>query len=776
MSSMRISSTGARAVILGLALLTTLLILPHSVWAAYQGLPPVWSEPDPFPANTTFLPDVNCNKPPPDQMPVIKTGFYWARLGERTTGRSVNRRDEFRINLKAGQLLRLHLYSEFGKLAVIVSRITTKKSGQKFRHIYFIKRCRDFPGYIAEIRFNPLFDDEYRVGVFNPGSGIKGIVERYLLEVEVVDNTNPPATHMCAGQPVPPPGVERKVSHAVEGWRAGNGRSEWSYSSESDLVRVWAHTYADVINQAAHHNLVEDEEETVKVVDYQTFEVTGVSGALYRCNISANLDLKGIVDRMDYTLPVGGSATKYHAELLFGLAETTLPRQIDTAPGARIRAWKVGNNIWEDLAWDIVFAVAAGGLSIMPGSSVAFTALGATVSTTLTVLPIIQDNIAADEYVSNRYRVNINNASLQAGKQYMVYALMIGRVRTVSTMAAAGMCELDFWYRAPYLCEDEGHDALGGRGFRLKDYQVTFAKTASDPPCTPMSPEPADGQRIIPMGGPLQVKWQGGDPDGEILFYDLYWGEVNPPPLFAGGLNKPQIEVLCQGDKTYYWRVVATDQKGNKTIGPLWQYNTSSLNHRPLLPQVLTPQNVKTDVPVNTRLAWRATDPDGDPLTYEVTLTRTNGATVFQTTTTDNSVALPAPLEPGAHYTWTVKASDGRGGEITATFSFATVNHPPAPPYSPQPSNQHTGVDHRLPMTCYVQDPEGDPLICDLYLGQASLPVAPTISGITPDADGKVTFTPTLLDNTTYRWKVTVRDNYARIKAGPIWTFTTGAD
>ena len=138
-------------------------------------------------------------------------------------------------------------------------------------------------------------------------------------------------------------------------------------------------------------------------------------------------------------------------------------------------------------------------------------------NTTLTVLPIVQDNITADEYVSNRYRVDIKNAFLEAGKQYMVYALMLGRVRTVSTGMAAGMCELDFWYRAPFLCEDEGHDALGGRGFCLKDYQVTFAQTGNDPPCAPSDPHPGQAEEVIPQGSVLELTWEGHDPDGEIL-------------------------------------------------------------------------------------------------------------------------------------------------------------------------------------------------------------------------------------------------------------------
>ena len=742
-----------------------------------QGLPPDWNRSDPIPAQAVFLPDVNCNQPPPDQMPLIGSGVYWAKLGERTPGRSVNRRDEFKIELKAGQLLRLHLYPEGGELGLSISRVDPLPPGQatsskkRLRHIYRTVRCRDFPGRVAAVDFTPLHDGEYRLSVWN--AYIKTPKVRYVFQVEVLDNANPPADHLCAGQPVPPPGVEPKITQAVEGWQSGNGRSQWSLSPDTGLVRVWAHTYADVIDQVAHGDLVRDEEETVKVVDYKTFEVTGVPGALYRCDLSAELELKGLIDRMDYTLPVGGSATKYHAELVWGLAETTSPRQIDTAPGARVQAWKVGNNLWEDLAWDIAFAVAAGGLSIMPGSSVAFTILGNAVNTTLTVLPIIQDNISADEYVSNRYQVDIKNAFLEAGKQYMVYALMIGRVRTVSTGAAAGMCELDFWYRAPYLCEDEGHDALNGRGFRLKDYQVTFARTGNDPPCAPSNPSPGVGEQVIPQGSVLEVQWEGHDPDGEILVYDLYWGSTSPPPLYKRGLTDTKVTVGAAGDRTYHWRVVARDQKGNMTTGPLWYYTTSRTNHMPRMPEALTPRDRVSGVPVDTALAWQCSDPDGDPLTFRVTLAKQGQPPQDLGTFTDTTLDLPFALEPGVQYTWTVTALDGRGGETPATFSFTTLNQPPSAPYAPHPANQEMSFDRNQPLWWYVQDPEGDPLTCDLYLGRGTLPGQPTRTGLVPDNHGKVVHNQYLEPGAAYVWQVKVRDDRGRERTGPPWSFVT---
>lgn len=681
MSSWRARFLGTFAGLLGLALIAAVTFTPYRAGAAYQGLPPQWQSANPIPPQAQFLADVNCNNPPPDQMPVITTGLYWARLGERTPGRSVNRRDEFRINLKARQLVRLHLYPEGANLLVSVSRVTTTASGRRVRHIYHQKYCRNFANNIAEVNFTPQHDGEYRISVAN--APIRTPLVRYVLEVEVIDNPNPTATHQCGGQPAPDPGITKKVTHAVQGWSAGNGRSEWSYDSTTGLVRVWAHTYADVIDQIANPDWKREQQETVKVLDYQTFTVTGIPGAIYRCNISALLELKGIVDRMDYTLAVGASATQYHVELVWGLAETTSPYQIDKVYSLRSRVWQAANNLWEDLAWDITFAVASAGLSFIPGSSVypILGKLGTIVSYTFTVLPIMQDKIQADAFVANRYRVNFNNAIVQAGKTYMVYAMLIARVRTVSMGMAAGVCELDFWYRAPYLCEKEGHDAMGGRGFKLKSYQVTFAKIRNQPPCAPQSPQPAEGQQVIPQGssqGPqgstILLQWQGGDPNGEIVLYDLYWGTVNPPPLFARDLLKTESQVWVTGQQTYYWRVVATNQKGNKTEGPLWRFTTSTVNHAPLLYEALTPRDQQTNVSVNTVLAWRASDPDRDPLTYEVTLTRSgSGTTISLGPTTNNSISPPSPLEPGAHYSWTVKAKDGRGRETSRTYSFTTA-------------------------------------------------------------------------------------------------------
>lgn len=774
----------ALAVVMGPAMFVLLLTAALPARASFQDQAPQWSQPDPFPSGARFLADVGCNNPPPDQMPVIEYGYYWSRLGERTPGRSINRRDEFKINLKAGQLLRMRLYAEAGGLAINISRITTSKKGQKVRHIYQARRCRDFPGYAAEINYTPLHDGEYRVGVYNPA--IKAPVERYLLQVGVMDN-NQAATGQCAGRPAPGPGIERKVTHAVEGWRAGNGRAQWSYDNQTGLVRVWAHSYADTFSQVANATVIADERETVKVLDYQTFEVTGIPGAIYRGNITAVIDLKGIIDRLDSSSVAGSSATQYHAELLWGLAETTSPRQIELVHGVRFPIWRVKNNLWKDLAMDIAVAVLSGAVSAaVPVDAKAMTnvmyykmiTLGSVFGGYVSALGFHIDRIQCDEVVANRYNLSLQHLNLQAGKQYMVYAMLIGRVRSASLGISAGVCELDFWYREPSFC-DKGGDPLEGRGFKLTSYEVTFPKTDDKHPCTPMSPDPADGARLTPMGRPLTIKWQGGDPEGQIVLYDLYWGEVNPPPLFAGGLTAAEATVLCQGNKSYFWRVEAADQKGNKTLGPLWHYSTWPTNHNPLTPQAITPASGKTNVEANTRLAWQARDPDGDPLTYEVTLTKSgDGAVVFQGATTDNNLGLPTPLEPGVHYTWTVKATDGRGGQSTNTFFFTTVNHAPARPYNPTPANQAGGVDPAQPLTCHVQDPEGDPLTCDLYLGPANLPLPalPTVSNAPPDADGKVTFRPTLSPGATYKWRVVVKDQLVRQVSSPTWSFTTRAD
>jgi formylglycine-generating enzyme len=97
------------------------------------------------------------------------------------------------------------------------------------------------------------------------------------------------------------------------------------------------------------------------------------------------------------------------------------------------------------------------------------------------------------------------------------------------------------------------------------------------------------------------------------------------------------------------------------------------------------------------------------------------------------------------------------------------VNHPPLLPSNPLPSNLATGnsTDVTLFWTC--SDPDSDRLTYTVSFG----PVGGTIAiVVTSDSDGKINFGG-LSNNTTYSWRVDVRDSKGATTTGSQWSFIT---
>ena len=71
----------------------------------------------------------------------------------------------------------------------------------------------------------------------------------------------------------------------------------------------------------------------------------------------------------------------------------------------------------------------------------------------------------------------------------------------------------------------------------------------------------------------VELVWKATDPDDDVLTFDLYFGTAEIPELLEENLNDSSylIENLSSG-KTYYWKVVAKDTNGGKTIGQVWSF------------------------------------------------------------------------------------------------------------------------------------------------------------------------------------------------------------
>lgn len=135
----------------------------------------------------------------------------------------------------------------------------------------------------------------------------------------------------------------------------------------------------------------------------------------------------------------------------------------------------------------------------------------------------------------------------------------------------------------------------------------------NNPPAIPSSPAPADGATGLPLS--LTLAWTGGDADNDTVTYFLYFGTSPAPPLIADFLAGATFEISGLAlNATYYWKVVAQDQYGVKTEGPVWSFQTEA-NHPPVTPAA----------PSGPARGWwgsvyfftvSTTDPEGDSIAY----------------------------------------------------------------------------------------------------------------------------------------------------------------
>jgi len=111
--------------------------------------------------------------------------------------------------------------------------------------------------------------------------------------------------------------------------------------------------------------------------------------------------------------------------------------------------------------------------------------------------------------------------------------------------------------------------ASDGKG----ETDASFTITVKGPPNVPSNPSPADnatGQNYPNV----TLSWTGGDPDGDTVTYDLYFGTAPNPPLYQTDLSYTTYgKGLLQSYTKYYWKIVAKD--GTNTVtSPIWSFLT----------------------------------------------------------------------------------------------------------------------------------------------------------------------------------------------------------
>ncbi len=315
-----------------------------------------------------------------------------------------------------------------------------------------------------------------------------------------------------------------------------------------------------------------------------------------------------------------------------------------------------------------------------------------------------------------------------------------------------------------------------GGGYWVKTNQAGFIFPANQAPLISSNPTPLHNATSVSLS-PI-LNWSCSDPDNDSLMYDVYFGTDNPPlsKVSSGQSSTYLSRGGLSNNTTYFWKVVTRDSHNDSATSPVWNFVTSVfINQPPAVPVSPVPTDNTTDVSISSVLLWSCSDPDNDPLTYDVYLGTDNPPTTKISSAQSSSYVSYSGLSNSTLYNWRVIAKDNHNDSMTGpVWRFTTVaaqNQPPAIPSNPFPADNDTTVlvSHTLHWNC--SDLDGDPLTYDVYFGTDNPPITIVSSGKT----GTSLSRSGLNHSTHYYWKVVAHDTHGASTSSQVWSYTTTA-
>ena len=203
---------------------------------------------------------------------------------------------------------------------------------------------------------------------------------------------------------------------------------------------------------------------------------------------------------------------------------------------------------------------------------------------------------------------------------------------------------------------------------------------------------------------------------------------------------------------------------------------TSPVNRSPAVPSEANPADNATDISITPELSWQCSDPDGNPLTYNVYLgtDSENPALVSEGQSAANYT--PSELMYETTYYWRIIALDDQDSQSgSAIWKFTTIvepNNAPGTPSNPTPADNAVDVSVTATLSWQCSDPDGDELTYNVYLGTAN-------DNLTLVSEGQsaTNYKPSELDfETVYYWKIVASDDQDIQAEGDVWSFTTSSE
>jgi len=105
-------------------------------------------------------------------------------------------------------------------------------------------------------------------------------------------------------------------------------------------------------------------------------------------------------------------------------------------------------------------------------------------------------------------------------------------------------------------------------------FRTRFGQNRS--PRMPANPQPENGNPSFSIENAI-LQWSGGDPDSfSVVVYDVYFGtKIDSLALLSDSQSDTFLALKVLNFNTrYYWKIVARDNYGLSTEGPVWHFTT----------------------------------------------------------------------------------------------------------------------------------------------------------------------------------------------------------
>lgn len=254
--------------------------------------------------------------------------------------------------------------------------------------------------------------------------------------------------------------ITPQISYTEIGYGYGPDISSgtYRYTFENGYLKAWAYAYAKLpASDVTSH---------IRVYRYHKIKINAPDNNFYKCNLTINLDVKGLIGKIDYAIPLGASDTQYLGKVVVGIVEGSDPFRHESRPGYQAVVWQKASQDWVEFLSSTVYTILGGvGGYFVPGYDVL-----------VTLIQVGNSSTNAAECINGVYRLNFRNINLKGNTEYAIYVYIEGMARAVCIGAAESVCEVDFYYLAPYIGDSPNYDPIGGRGVKILNYDLTFTQ------------------------------------------------------------------------------------------------------------------------------------------------------------------------------------------------------------------------------------------------------------------------------------------------------------